>query len=250
MAGLTTLVATLAGTLSHETRIPDSVKMLRVRRHLSEGMSASSLRSRFSGELLYSMPCLNSATARHESLIHAAREYDLVELDADHDLSPLLLQAIPTRKRLISWRGTCSGVDSLRSVFERIRTVPARFYSMILQGSSISDAVTPLLFLKGLGRRDVTAICEGKAGFCSRILAPHFGAPLVFGRLQSDPVGDSGEPCIQQLIERSVNFTASWEIRFSSRSRHACIMQHTVPSFIRPGFFPSTWNASKIFGGK
>jgi len=204
MAGLTTLVATLAGTLSHEAPIPDAVKMLRVQGDLTEGISARSLRSRFSGELLYSLPCRNSvgsATARHESLIHAALEYDLVELHADYDLSPRLLQAIPTPQRLISWRGTCSGADSLRSVFERIRTVPARFYSMILQGSSVSDAVTPLLFLNGLGRKDVSAICEGKAGFCSRILAPHFGAPLVFGKLESDPVGDSGEPSIQQLTE-------------------------------------------------
>jgi 3-dehydroquinate dehydratase/shikimate dehydrogenase len=55
--------------------------------------------------------------------------------------------------------------------------------------------------LKELGRSDLTAIFDGPGGFWTRILAPHFGAPFVAGRLVQNQVSDSGEPSIQQLIE-------------------------------------------------
>src|SRR5208283_2107928 len=58
-----------------------------------------------------------------------------------------------------------------------------------------------LLLLKELRRRDLTAVCEGKAGFWSRVLAPYFGAPLVFGTLDHNHSDDSCEPSVRQLIE-------------------------------------------------
>jgi 3-dehydroquinate dehydratase/shikimate dehydrogenase len=47
----------------------------------------------------------------------------------------------------------------------------------------------------------VVAVCEGKPGVWSRLLSPYFGAPLIIGRLDSDPIGKDGEPSIRQLIE-------------------------------------------------
>jgi 3-dehydroquinate dehydratase/shikimate dehydrogenase len=210
MATSTSLVAVLAGTYSLDTfpEIPNAVTMLEIRGGLGGNISSSSLRRRFSGKLLYTLPrrrqdgrFIDSLTARHHILIQAAREYDMVTLDADCDLHPEVLAAIPGEKRLIGWKKPSGDMSFLRSAFRRISSVPACMYSMTIEGSGIRDGVTPLLLLKELGRTDLTAICDGKAGFWTRILAPYFGAPLVFGKLNHNPIGDSGEPSIQQLLE-------------------------------------------------
>lgn len=210
MVGSITLVATLAGAISKETvsEIPNAVKLLRVSGDLSGGISTSLLRNHFPGELLYSLPrhrpngsCAVPLNVRPRCLVQAAREYDCVELDADCDLVPEVLAAIPAQQRLVLWKGPSGSIAYLHSVFERISAIPARLYSMIIPGSSIIDGVKPLRLLKELGRSDVTAICEGKAGFWSRLLTPHFGAPVMLGRLDNGPVGDGGEPSIRQLIE-------------------------------------------------
>jgi 3-dehydroquinate dehydratase/shikimate dehydrogenase len=124
-----------------------------------------------------------------------------VELDVECDLRPQVLSAIPARQRVICWEGASGDVTYLRSVFERMSAVPARFYSMVIKGSTIGDGVKPLLLLKELGRRDVTAICAGKYGFWSRVLSPYFGAPLVFGTLDHNRTDDSCGPSVRQLIE-------------------------------------------------
>ena len=203
MAGSTALVASLAGKPSLDAlhEIPDSVTLLEIRGNLAHDLSPRSVRRYFSGELLYALP--NSSlplSTRHRALIQAAGDYDLVQLEAGSDLSPEVLSAIPAQQRLICWKGRSDSVKHLRSVFERISAVPARFYSLITQGERPSDGIIPLRLLKQLGRRDVVAFCEGKAGFWSRILAPYFGAPLVFGKLDESPVDDSGEPSLQRLV--------------------------------------------------
>src|SRR6266700_481020 len=210
MAGSIALVATLMETLSLETlpKIPDAVTWLEVRGNLHTGVSAARLRARFAGKLLYTLPSHHSnghfdspLATRHSALIHAASEYDMVGLEADCDLSPEVLSVIPAQKRLLCWRGPSSDLASLRSEFKRISAVPAHMYFMTINGSSVMDAVTPLLLRKELGRKDLIAVCDGGAGFWGRTLAPQFGAPMVFGRLDHQPVGDSGEPSIQQLME-------------------------------------------------
>jgi 3-dehydroquinate dehydratase / shikimate dehydrogenase len=204
MASATSLVGVLAGPPSVDTlqEIPDTVSMLEVREDLTQRISVSWLRNRFSGKVLYTLPNhRQSSTSRHRALIGAAREYDMVGLNADCDLSPEVLGAIPAPKRVICWKGPSGDMAYLRSVLQRISSVPARMYSMIIEDSDIKDGAKPLLLLKEAGRNDLTAICEGKAGFWSRVLAPYFGAPLVFGRLDHNPMNESGEPSIQQLIE-------------------------------------------------
>src|SRR5271169_1014736 len=210
MVGSITLGATLARASSYETllEIPHAVTLLEVRGNLTENIPVGWLRRRFSGQLLYSLPSSASdgrfaglLSTRHRVLIQAAREYDMVGMDADCDLSGEMLAAIPAEKRVICWKGPCCDEASLRSVFERISAVPARMYCMVVKGSCTKDAAQPLLLLKELGRRDLTAVCDGKAGLWSRILAPHFGAPVVFGRLDHNQIDDSGEPSVYQLIE-------------------------------------------------
>ena len=210
MAGTIALVGTLTEALSSvvHPEIPDAVAMLQVRGGLGENQPAEWLRPRFAGELLYSWPYPGESgqlaapfAARHRALIQAAREFDLIELDVDCDLSPELLAAIPAHRRLISWRGKGRDLAGLRSIFARMSAVRARFYSIVTQGSYTNDGVIPLLLLKELGRNDVIAFCEGAAAFWSRILSPQFGARLLFGQLEQNPVSQSGEPSIRQLME-------------------------------------------------
>lgn len=200
MAAPTTVVATLEGKLSPATiqGIPDAVGMLEVQGDLSAHFSAASLRKCYSGKLLFTLPPGSCPpTTRRQALIQAADDYDLVQLEADQDLSPALLAAIPAPRRLICWRGQSAGVAHLRSVFERISAVPACFYSLITQGQRSCHGIPPLQLLKELQRKDVVAYCDGKAGFWSRILAPYFGAPLIFAKLDRN----SGEPSVQQLTD-------------------------------------------------
>ncbi len=210
MARSISLVGVLTGTppLNRHWEIPDSVNVLEVRDDLGQSISASWLRGRFAGKLLYSLQSQSeggrgagASSARHLALIQAARAYDMVRLDADCDLRPEVLAAVPPEKRFISWHGPSGDMAYLRSVFQRISSVPACMYSLVMQGSGLRDGVKPLLLLKELGRGDVTAICGGKGGFWTRILAPHFGAPLLAGKLDHSPMDDSGEPSLRQLLE-------------------------------------------------
>jgi 3-dehydroquinate dehydratase / shikimate dehydrogenase len=69
-----------------------------------------------------------------------------------------------------------------------------------VDGLRLGDGLAALEFLRGLGRRDVVAYAAGEAGLWSRVLAPRFGAPLVFGTLGDGPVA-GGEPSTRRLIE-------------------------------------------------
>src|SRR5258708_37929193 len=105
---------TMKGGFAFETisKISDAVTRLEVRGNLNPGLRACRLRTRFAGKLLYTRPIHPSngpfdgpLSARHNALIQAAREYDMVGLEANCDLSPAMLAAIPAPKRLICWHG-------------------------------------------------------------------------------------------------------------------------------------------------
>ena len=129
------LVATLAAPLSSNitpsniapsglaeiAELPASVAWLQWRADLAGHVSASRLRSRFSGKLLYTLQSQHHggafagpATERHSLILAAAAHYDLLELEAETDLTPELLSAIPPRKRLISWSGPACDSAQLR----------------------------------------------------------------------------------------------------------------------------------------
>src|SRR5882672_5562285 len=139
MAGTIALVATLTEPPSRETvrEIPDAVTWLEIREDLVKGVSAAWLRNHFAGKLLYTLPIHHSDSqiARQQTLVRTAPEYDMVSLDADCDLSPEVLPAIPVEKRLICWKGPSGDLAYLRSTFARISAVPARAYSMIIKNS-------------------------------------------------------------------------------------------------------------------
>lgn len=184
--------------------VPETVAWLQIRSDLIGDIPADWLRSYFPGKLMYTLRSLRaggkfdrSPEERRRRLVSAARDYDLVELEADSDLSPGLLQAIPASKRMIAWRGEFCTATELHEHFLRLTEVPARYYSLITPANKIGDGVHPLLLLKTLRRKDLVAYCEGPAGLWSRLLSPGFGAPLLFGQLESH---GSQEPDIEQLV--------------------------------------------------
>jgi len=202
---IATLAAPISPTLREMEDLPQGVTWLQVRADLAGDIPANRLRSHFGGKLLYTLRSQRQGAdypggelERHARLVSAAREFDLVELEAD-DLSPGLLSAIPPHRRLICWRGEPCDAFTLHSTFERLAAIPAHSYCLTTKAAKASDGLAPLQFLRSLARRDVTAFAEGAAGVWSRLLAPHFGAPFLFGQIGTEEY--TSGPDIQQLIE-------------------------------------------------
>jgi 3-dehydroquinate dehydratase/shikimate dehydrogenase len=186
--------------------IPRAVTWLHVRADLIGDVSADWLRENFPGKLLYSLRSCRAGgkferigEERYRRLISAARDYDLVELEADSDLGPELLAAIPAAKRMISCRSLACDAAHFHSCFQQIAGIPARYYCVSTTAARTSDGLQPLLFLQALKRRDVIAFCEGPSGLWSRLLSPYFGAPLLSSQLDHQARA-LGELHVQQLI--------------------------------------------------
>jgi 3-dehydroquinate dehydratase/shikimate dehydrogenase len=205
----------LVGTLtsSPSTRGDDlqalsrEVEWLEIRADLIGDLDVEWLRSHFSGRLLFTLRstaeggCFDGSTRdRRRRLLRAASHYDLIDLEGDRDLVPALLRAVPPAKRLISWTGSGADVRELRTRAHAITSFPARLYKLSSAARKSSDGILPLDVLRALNRRDVVAYATGEAGFWSRIVAPHLGAPMVFGIAKAREASLS-EPTISQLIQ-------------------------------------------------
>ena len=204
----TSLVATLHDSphLRGEAlqNLSTGVDWLEVRADQVREPSIEWLRSRFGGSLIFTLrsraeggnaEC--SAAERCDRLLNAARDYDLIDLEADRDLSPELLSAIPPHKRLISWHGEPTDLRDLSSRLEKLSRVEARFYKLTTSARGPRDALTPLLLLKALTRSDVIAYATGQVGLWSRLVSPSLGSSLIFGSVEPA----EGEPSVKQLIQ-------------------------------------------------
>jgi len=187
-------------------RVPEAVSWLQVRADLIGDLPTEWLRSHFPGKLLYTFRTSGAGAAtysseleRRQRLVAAAKEYDLVELEAEADLIPGLLDAIPPPKRMIVWRGQSCATGELEARFSHIVNVPARYYCMLPLAIKASDGLQPLLFLNALKRNDVVAFCRGAAGLWSHLLSPSLGSPFMFGNADS-PAHETGELHIHRLI--------------------------------------------------
>lgn len=186
-----TLVAVLAKPPSPSGQeivdLPPAVRWLQVRADRAGDLDPQWLRDRFSGELLYTLRSSTEGGAfesvngnRPARLLAAARGYDLVELEADRDLTPDLLAALPADRRLLSWHGPQASLAELRQRWRRLASVAARLYQVTPQAREPGDAMAPLRLLKEVGSSNLAAFASGPAGLWSRLLAPRLGAPLAF----------------------------------------------------------------------
>jgi 3-dehydroquinate dehydratase/shikimate dehydrogenase len=180
-------------------RLPKGVAWVQVRADRVGDIPADWLREDFGGRLLYSLEasgaCETDGLDRLKRLSAAAAAgYDLIELDGERDIGTGVLEAIPPEKRLICWRGKAASEAELASRFRRLSRIDARFYLLVAEARRAADGLAPLLFLRSVGRNDVTAYADGEMGLWSRILASRLGAPQMFvGSLGGSPE-PSGNP--------------------------------------------------------
>jgi 3-dehydroquinate dehydratase / shikimate dehydrogenase len=205
------LAATLTTALSSrgdELRVlPAGVDLLDVRVDRVGDLDPAWLRDRFRGTLLFTLrsraeggACEAPPPERQRRLVEAARHYALVDLEAERDLVPAVLEHIPAHQRLISWAGPAEDASVLRRRARRMTAVPARLYRLQPEATVSSDGIAPLELLRDMRRPDLIAFAGGEAGFWSRLLAGHLGAPFVFGAVAAE-ARSLREPGIGQLVE-------------------------------------------------
>jgi 3-dehydroquinate dehydratase/shikimate dehydrogenase len=184
-------------------RLASVAGWLEVRADLVSGLDPAWLRSKFPGRLLYTLRSREEGgnfegpnDERRDLLIRAARDYDLVDIEANRDLVPELLAHIPSHKRVVSCHSVPPG--GVEQAFERLSSVAAPFYKLVVDSGSPGDGLAPLRLLRSLKRQDVVAYASGQAGLWSRLIAPHLGAALVFGVASE---AENCEPTISRLVE-------------------------------------------------
>jgi len=187
--------------------LPSAVRWLEVRAGLTGDLDPVWLRSHFSGGLIYSLRGfedegrVGSAGQRLERLARAAQQYDLVELEAEHDLTPELLALVPAAKRLITWHSpAAASPDELRLRLRHLSGFEARFYKLVPTAATTSDGLAPLCLLRSSKRSDVIAYAGGLPGYWSRMVAPYMGSALAFGEAVNVD-GVTSAPPVSKLIE-------------------------------------------------
>lgn len=203
-----TLVATLTTPPGDglEAELTD-VAWLEVRADLVGDLAPESLRTRFPGKLLYTLRSRaegggweGSPERRKRRLLDAAARFDLIDLEANRDLSPDLLRSIPPERRVISWHGPATNLAGLKNVFEKMSAVDALLYKMVPTATQSGEEIPALLLLDVLKRRDLAVFCAGATGAWTRLVAPRLGAPVVYGAMGGVP-GAPGQIPLRRLRE-------------------------------------------------
>lgn len=199
-----TLIATLTAPPTRET-VADA-DWLEVRADLLGDLDAGPVRKIFAGQLLYTLRSRSEGGAfegspegRKRRLLDAAKKYDLVDLEMARDLLPEVLKAIPPERRVISWHGPATPLPGLQAIFHKMAHEGAALYKLVPAATQHGEELPPLLFLKGLERRDVTAFCTGQSAAWTRLVAPRLGAPVLYGAAGEVP-GAPGQLTIRQLV--------------------------------------------------
>ncbi|HXU46953.1 MAG TPA: type I 3-dehydroquinate dehydratase [Thermoanaerobaculia bacterium] len=201
------LIATLTAAPGDANldRLAREADVLEVRGDLVGDLSPAALRERFPGRLLYTLRSRaeggggeNSPERRRRRLIEAAAGYDLIDLEADRDLTPEVLRSVPAEKRVVSWHGGPTALEDLKACLGRMLETPAFLYKLIPAAIQPGDAFAPLLLLAGAGRGDVAAFASGLPGVWTRLVAPRLGARFVYGAAGEVP-GAPGQLSIAKL---------------------------------------------------
>jgi 3-dehydroquinate dehydratase / shikimate dehydrogenase len=162
----------------------------------------------FNGRLLYSLRSCRAGGeddspigTRHRRLREAARCVDLVDLEGEQDLVPKTLTRISPERRVISWYGQVRDEQTLHQLLRKFSRTEALLYRFEITCSRVEEATITLQFLNRAKRPDVIAYAAGSVGVWTRVLAPRFGAPFVFGGLGEGREDQAGNPTVFELVE-------------------------------------------------
>lgn len=182
---------------------------LEVRADLVGDLDPRWLRQHFSNTLIYTLRSAEDGgqfrgdpRERAARLHAAARAYDQIDLESARDLTPELLAAVPPSRRRLS-RHVVEPCDlaALTAIVDRMTATPAALYVLSIAAGAAEDAATVVALLAAMKRSDVTAFATGSAGLWTRILAPHLGAPVVFGQ-----VGTGGRAELPTLVQLQTDY--------------------------------------------
>lgn len=180
---------------------------LEVRADLTGDIDTDWLRQRFPGKLLYTLRSKaewgvyeGSREKRKKRILDNAPRYDLVDLEADRDLAPEIVDAIPRGKRLVSWHGPAADERGLAARLGHLTSIPAVLYKMVPRAANAGEELAPLNLLASLKRTDVVAFAGGEPGFWTRLVAPRLGAGVVYGSA-TNRAAAPGQPSIERLRE-------------------------------------------------
>jgi 3-dehydroquinate dehydratase/shikimate dehydrogenase len=88
----------------------------------------------------------------------------------------------------------------LKRRLEKFSETEARIYKLVSVGARPGDELAALSFLKLAGRPDLIAYTTGKHCLWSRLVALHFGLPMIFATIENQP-DFPWELTVLQLIE-------------------------------------------------
>ncbi len=210
------LVATLTRlpTRAELARLPAGVAWLEVRADLvgdPDDETLATLAARFDGGLIYTLRSgaeggsgPSDPSQRADRLKRAAARpavFPFVDLEADRDLVPGLLEALPAERRILSWHGPATPLAELERRFAAMATTPARLYKLVTAADRPGEELAPLHLLGGLERPDVVAFATGASGAWTRLVAPRLGATVIYGALPGGEPGAPGQPAVDHLID-------------------------------------------------
>ncbi|MBL4708646.1 MAG: type I 3-dehydroquinate dehydratase [Flavobacteriales bacterium] len=139
-----------------------------------------------------------SSKERNHMLLEATVDYDLIELEADKDLSKEILLAIPPENRMIAWYGAPKSLEELREIRRQLMEIPARYYKIVPEARRSGEELAPLQLLKESETKNLIAYASGPIGLWTQIVAAYFDSPFVYGNLDE---GSENYFSITQLIQ-------------------------------------------------
>lgn len=204
---IATLMAPPSPSGAELSALPSSVGWLEIRADLVGDLNPEWLRENFKGQLIYALrskdaggESRDSPAERLRRFQNAALHYDRIELEANKDCAPKLLEEVSAERRLISWYGPACDLSELKARHAQLCLAPAANYKLICRADNIRDEFAPLSLLKSLSRADTIAYSEGPLGFWSRLVALHLGAPAIYGAVANTALVPD-EPTINKLID-------------------------------------------------
>jgi 3-dehydroquinate dehydratase/shikimate dehydrogenase len=204
---IATLMAPPSPSGAELSALPSSVGWLEIRADLVGDLNPEWLRENFKGQLIYALrskdaggESQDSPAERERRFQNAAPYFDRIELEANKDCAPKLLEEISAERRLISWYGPACDLSELKAQHAQLSLTPAANYKLVCRADKIRDEFAALSLLNALSRADTIAYSEGPLGFWSRLVALHLGAPAIYGAAPNAALAPN-EPTINKLID-------------------------------------------------